>query len=77
MQPTELHRPAVDSGLFQEVQCADREVLLKDFAGEIRMGDQVCGRRLGILVARLALAWVSRDSQHCMKTKKFTKSRNK
>lgn len=31
----ELHRPAPDGGLLEEVQRADREVLLQDAAGEV------------------------------------------
>lgn len=47
----ELHRSPTHSCLQQEVQRAHREVLQQDSPGEVRMGDQVCRRRLGILSA--------------------------
>lgn len=45
----ELYRSAVDGGIFEEVRCANRKVLLEDTSRKIRVGRQIGGRGLGIL----------------------------
>jgi len=45
----ELHRSTSHRCLLQEVRCSNRALLLEDVEGEVRLGDQVSGRRLGVL----------------------------
>ena len=45
----ELHRPASDGSVQQEVQRAYREVLLQDTAREVRLGHQERRRDVGVL----------------------------
>lgn len=49
---TELHRPSADRGVHEALQRPDREVLLQGAPGEVRVGDQIRGCGLGVLVCR-------------------------
>ena len=46
----ELHRSSSHRCFLQEIQRPNREVLLQGSSGEVCMGHQVCGRRLGVLI---------------------------
>lgn len=45
----ELHRPSSHRRVQQEIQRPHREILLQGTSREVRVGDQVCRRGLGVL----------------------------